>query len=134
MYVYTNKNGDILGFSEKDILYFPDSIKYKFNIIPDNIHDYKIENNKFIKIRNSEKEFIKKENSKLVSKYIKDVLNYFDYDNLSDLIICLDFDIYKKEAHSLKKWIEEVYTVYELNKYKKDLIEILPKFNKEKYE
>jgi len=138
-FIQTN-NGKIEFVSETKL--FDEQVEifvdFEVNLLSD-LTKYKFVNGKFIEINNHQEEILilKRNISKSVSKYILEVIQHFDYDNLADLEICSKMKIYEKEANALKKWIESVYISYEkflenINKsnfktFKFD-VELLPKY------
>jgi len=116
MYILVNESGRILSIAEKKL----NDNYIKVEKVPEPFQIYLFKNGKFIKDKDLEKQYKKnlinkkrKKLSKIVTKYIIELLNYFDYDDLADLILCKNIPEYKDEVEKLEKWIKEVYKKYE---------------------
>ena len=139
MIIYYDENGYITGKSEKNIFKKP---FIEVDLLPEKWYNYKVKDGKLVLDENlqrqneiKEVEVLKQKFSKLVSIYIKEVLNYFDYDDLADLMYCKNVKIYEKEAKALSKWVDSVYESYEeiiksieSGDNVKEFIGLLPKF------
>jgi len=139
MVIYFNEDGFITGISEKKL---EDKPSILVKNLPEDWYNYKVENNSLVFCEKLKKEndnekikIIKEKFSNEVSKYIRAVLNHFDYDDLSDLLYCKNVKIYADEANKISKWVDEVYESYEeiSNSIQPDdkaieLLELLPKY------
>jgi len=137
MYILIDNNGKILSIAEKKL-----NEKYiKVDNIPQPFQIYIYKNGKFIKDKKLEKYYKKqiinkkrKKLSKIISEYITELLNYFDYDDLADLMLCKNIPEYKEEVEKLENWIKEVYKEYEKlsnnieNIDLKNVYNLLPKY------
>jgi hypothetical protein len=116
MYIAIDKKGNIIAISEKKL----SENFIKVEKIPEPFQIYKYINGKFVKDKLKEKEYntflknnLKRKVSKKVTQYIKDLLNYLDYDDIGDLLICKNMSFYKEEVEKIEKWIQKVYKKYE---------------------
>jgi hypothetical protein len=116
MFILVDENGFIISVAEKKL----DENFIEVNEIPQPYQIYKFIDNKFVKDKKLEKEyneFLKQQKLKKLSKkvtiYIKDLLNYLDYDDISNLLICKNMSFYKDEVEKIEKWIQSVYAKYE---------------------
>lgn len=115
MYILV-EDGYIKAISEKKL-----NDKFiEVDYVPSPFQIYKYIDSEFIKDVELEKEYndlqlqkLKNKASKDVTKYIKELLNYFDYDDLADLNFCENIPMYKNEVKKIKKFILNVYKKYE---------------------
>jgi len=116
MFILVDENGFIISVAEKKL------DENFIEVIDDegDINDLDIDDNKFVKDKKLEKEyneFLKQQKLKKLSKkvtiYIKNLLNYLDYDDIGDLLLCKNMSFYKDEVEKIEKWIQSVYEKYE---------------------
>jgi len=136
-YILLDENNYVISVANKklsDEFIEVENIEEPFQI-------YKYIDGKLVKDLEKEKDYnnflkssLKKKLSKKVSIYIKELLNYYDYDDIADLNICADMPQYKDEVKKIKDWIKEVYITYEvllndLNEIDIEIVEeLLPKY------
>jgi len=139
MIIYYDENGNIISKSEKKLFNKP---FIEVDFLPEKWYNYKVKDGSLVLDEELQKqneieevEILKQKFSKMVTNYIKEVLNYFDYDDLADLLYCKNVKIYQEEANALSEWVDSVYETYEeiLKGIEpqddvKEFIELLPKF------